>query len=148
MTRKEKYLKCKDFFDGLSMILYNDYEILSSCNQDLSAYLCPIGTCGEVSYYGKPENSFRISDHWNWYSNTKKCENYNYIQCYSRQLPYAKKRIGKGKASDAIKATSVGIFQNGIYHVIYGETYDRKTRKWSWIESNPNEVLSKYLKES
>lgn len=147
MTRKEKYDKCKAFFDVLVDMLDKKYEKLESCNRDFSAYLCPNGTSNEVTYYGKPEKSFRISDHWNWYANTNKCSNPKYIQCYCVDLPWAHKRLAENRAGKPIMATCVSIFKNGRYHVVYGERYDRKTRSWSWIENSPTKVISEELGE-
>lgn len=67
MTINEKNYNCEKFFEALCDMLSDRYEMLKSCNRDMSAYLCPIGTTSEVTYYSKPEGSFRISDHWNWY---------------------------------------------------------------------------------
>ena len=98
MTINEKNTKCKIFFELLTNALKDRYEVLGSCNNDISAYLCPVGTSSEVTYYSKPERSFRISDHWNWYANTNKCPDSKYIQCYCRELPWARKRPAEGKA--------------------------------------------------
>lgn len=145
MTRKEKFDKCREFFDILVDKLDGYYEELASCNQDLSAYLCPIGTTNEVSYNGKPEKSFRVSDHWNWYANTKKCKDPRYIQCYCIDLPWARKRLAENKAGKPIIASCVSIFKDGKYHVVYGEHFNRKTKKWSWIENSPEKILSEEL---
>lgn len=141
MTIREKQLKCVVFFDALTSMLGNRYERLASCNQDMSAYLCPLGTSSEVTYYGKPEGSFRISDHWNWYANTNKCSNPKYIQCYCNELPWAHRRPAPNRAGKPVMASCVCVFRNGRYHVVYGERWDRKTKTWGWIENNPEEVI-------
>ena len=64
---------CENFFSELTRILDGKYEVVGSCNQDISRYLIPAGTKEQITYYGKPELSFRISDHWSWDSNVKKC---------------------------------------------------------------------------
>ena len=143
MTINQKNDSCKAFFDALVSILGDRYEMLRSCNQDMSAYLCPSGTSGEVTYHSKPEESFRISDHWNWYANTNKCSDPRYIQCYCADLPWARRRLEPNKPTRPIMASCVSLFRNGKYHVIYGERFDRKTKTWSWVETSPEEALSK-----
>ena len=107
MTIKEKNTKCEEFFNAIVNMLDGKYERIGSCNRDMSAYLCPIGTTEEVTYHSKPEESFRVSDHWNWYSNTVKCQDVKYIQCYSADLPWARRRPEPNKASRPIMASSV-----------------------------------------
>ena len=142
MNNEEKIMKCQEMFDNISMTLCETYEEMGSCNKDISAYLVPIGTTDEVTYHSKPELSFRISDHWNWYSNTKKCPDAKYIQCYCDELPYAKRRLAYGKASTPIFAICVCLFKNNKYHVVYGEYYDRKTKTWHWRENNIENILA------
>lgn len=142
MSRQEKLEMCKAFFDILSERLEGRYEILGSCNKDNSAYLCPIGTTGEVTYYSKPELSFRISDHWNWYANINKCSDPKYVQCYCSELPYPKKRDGENRAGKPIWASCVSIFINGKYRVVYGEYFDRKEKTWKWLDNNVENILS------
>lgn len=104
---ENKKEKCTDYFNVLCELLKESYEQLGSCNLDFSRYLCPIGTANEVSYTSKPDLSFRISDHWNWYANTRKCPNEHYIQCYSKDLPWALKRKAVGMAGNPRKAACV-----------------------------------------
>lgn len=145
MTIIEKNHKCKVFFDALVNALGDGYERLDSCNKDISEYLCPVGTTGEISYNSKPEGSFRISDHWNWYANTRKCSDPKYIQCYCAELPWARRRPEAGRAGKPIMASCVCVFRNGKYHVIYGERFDRKTKTWSWFENNIENAISKLV---
>ena len=91
MDKKGMMALCMAFFEELSNELPN-YTVVGSCNKDSSLYLVPNGTEDEITYYSKPAKSFRISDHWNWYANTKKCDNERYIQCLCVDLPYAKRR--------------------------------------------------------
>lgn len=142
MTNLEKLVKCFAFFENLRHAVGDRYEVLESCNQDGSAYLCPVGTTDEVTYSSKPEGSFRISDHWNWYANINKCPNPKYIQCYCTDLPWAHKRKAEGKAGKPIMASCVCIFKDGVYRVVYGEFYDRKRKAWKWIENSIEEVLN------
>ena len=132
---------CLDFILKLEELL-PDYEIIGSCNRDISLYLIPKGTEGYISYESKPGKSFRMSDHWNWYANVNKCSNENYIQCLSVDVPYPKKRIAPGRPSESIVAYQVAFCgENGVYHAVYGEKWDRKTKTWSWIEKTPEEVI-------
>lgn len=136
----EKLHLCLEFYKKLEKELAGTHESVGSCNRDQSAYLCPIGTGSQVTYRSKPENSFRVSDHWNWYANLKKNPDKRYIQCYSRNLPWARKRERPDKASRPITASCVCLFRNGTYEVVYGETYDRTTKQWGWMDSDPAEV--------
>lgn len=141
MYNIQQYYKCYDYFNNLVKALSN-YTVLDSNNEDISKYLIPKGTEHLVSYTSKPCYSFRISDHWNWYANTEKCEKSWYIQCFSRDLPWAKKRLRPGYASKPINGMSVMIFgPDNVYHCIYGEIYDRRTKTWGWIETPIEEVL-------
>ncbi len=143
MNMKEKFERCINFYEDLAAKLKDTYEIVGSCNKDASSYLIPKGTAEDISYNGKPSLSFRISDHWNWYSNLNKCPNEHYIQCYSIDCPWPKKRLGKGKASKPIWCVQVAFYdKDNKYHVIFGEKFDRKLKQWSWVEPSVNEVLS------
>ena len=139
----EKYEKCQRFFDNLRILLWDSYNVIESCNADLSAYLVPAGTENEVTYRGKPVNSFRISDHWNWYANVNKCEDPLYIQCHSIDVIEPLPRPKEGKPSEARRAIQVAIYsKDGKYHCVYGEKFDRRKRRWTWIETNPSDVVA------
>ena len=141
----EMKVSCTEFFNQLSDILNEKYEIVESCNADFSKYLVPKGTADQITYHSKPDKSFRISDHWNWYANTNKCTNPNYIQCLSVDLPWANKRPEEGKASRPIKGVQVSVIgEDGKYHVIFGEKYGRKTRMWSWVSTSPEDVAKAF----
>lgn len=143
MTIDEKKAKCTEFFEKLSEALKEDYVVMGSCNQDFSRYLVPIGTESQVSYMGKPENSFRISDHWNWFANVNKCPDEHYIQCLSVDLPWTRKRFAPGKPSRPVSGTQVAVFgADRKYHAVYGERYSRKTKTWDWVESTVEEVIA------
>ena len=134
--------KCEMFFYALAEEL-EGYELVKSCNQDCSAYLVPIGTAHEITYSSKPARSFRISDHWNWYANLKKCANERYIQCWSVDLPYPKKRDDSGRATRPVQAIQVAITdEKGKYHVIFGQKFDKRHRKWMWIDADPKEIAT------
>ena len=137
---KERMNKCSEVFSELAKILSDQYEILESCNKDFSKYLCLKGTTGEVSYEGKPEKSFRISDHWNWYSNVKKCPDMSIIQCYASNIPEPREREGEG-ATKPRKAISIGFYENGQYKIVYGEFYNKETEEWSWMENDISDLV-------
>ena len=145
MTKKEKLSKCNEYFKELSEKISETYSVVESCNKseyDITAYLVPNGTENEITYHSKPAFSFRISDHWNWYANVDKCEDEQYVQCYSRELPWPKKRKGPGLASKPISATSVMFTdEHGFYHSIYGEIFDRETKRWFWNETTVDDAL-------
>lgn len=145
MTRNEKIQKCQKFFAELAELLKDSYEQMSSCNDDISSYLVPFGTKVEVTYHSKPERSFRISDHWNWYANTKKCSDPFYVQCYSVDMPWARQRQNIGKPSLPRNGVQVAVIINGKYHCVYGEKFDRRTKKWYWIDSSPAEIAASYI---
>jgi len=130
--------KCVEYFDELCRYLSERYEVVGSCNQDISRYLVPRGTVSEITYHSKPVYSFRISDHWNWYANVNKCKNEHYIQCYSVDLPWAKKRPETGKASKPVRGFQVAYFgEDNKYHAVFGEYFNRKTNRWYWMVSSP-----------
>lgn len=132
---KERMKKCSEVFTMIADLLSDKYETLESCNKDFSKYLCPKGTIGEVTYESKPEKSFRISDHWNWYSNMKKCPDPDYIQCYASNLPEPRPREGES-ATKPRSAISIGFYVNGQYKIIYGELYNKETDEWTWFEND------------
>lgn len=144
MERPDMIRRCKEFFDELASLLSGTFEVIGSCNQDVSQYLVPIGTADQISYYGKPKGSFRISDHWNWYANVNKCHLENYIQCLSVDLPFAKRRFAPGKASKPIWGCQVSVVgEDGKYHCVFGESYDRRTKTWSWKEASAMDIIQK-----
>lgn len=145
MNFKTKMDKCNEFFNELIAALCArgiecDMRMFEFENN--TTYLCPAGTTNEVTYYGKPEMSFRISDHWNWYADIADCSSPNYIQCRCNELPWARKRPEEGKASEPIKAASVCVFKDGKYHVVYGECFDKKAKIWKWCDNSVEKVLS------
>lgn len=145
-TRSQMMNDCMKFFERLAEILKLEYEVIGSCNQDVSMYLIPKGTEALITYYSKPDMSFRISDHWNWRANLKKCDNPRYIQCLNVDLPWAKSRPEEGKASKPIFGCQVAMIgDDGKYHHVYGERFDRKTKKWTWVENNPETIAESIL---
>jgi hypothetical protein len=130
-----------EFFKELAKLLNGKYEIVGSCNKDISQYLVPVGTAEEISYYGKPVKSFRISDHWNWFTSLKKCSDPNYIQCESVHMPHPRKRRAEGEATRPWKGVQVAIQgTDGKYHHVFGNKWDRKKKEFKWVENTPLEV--------
>lgn len=133
MTKKEKELACKLYFDNLCEKLKDTHEVVGSCNKDMSVYLIPKGTVAELSYYGKPIDSYRFSDHWNWFSNVKKCSDSKMVQCNCVDLPWPKKRNGEGLPSSPIFGVCVAYYgEDKKYHHVFGEKFNRKTKEWAF----------------
>lgn len=148
MEKLEKLILCGNFISSLAYMLYPCYELLPSCNHDISRYLIPEGTRSEVTYYGKPDKSFRFSDHWNWYTSSKKCDDETIIQCKSIDMPWTRRRAEPGKATKPIYGIQVAMYDatRGCYHHIYGEKFDRKTKTWTWDDSiNINKLAEDIL---
>ena len=142
MNFKKKMERCAEFFNALGEALGDDYEIVGSINDDKSAYLIPKGSIDQLSYYGKPDRSIRISDHWNWYSSLKKCKDPDMIQCESVDIPWERNRTCEGRASKPIIGAQVAVYgADGKYHHVYGERYDRWTERWNWRERSISDVV-------
>ena len=149
MTITEKLALCYRFFYDLGEILMGDYEFVGSCNRDCSEYLIPNGTLEEITYCSKPALSFRISDHWNWYSNIRKNPNPAYIQCWSVDIPSPNPRPEPGKPSKPKVGIQVSVIGgDGKYHVVYGERYDKKRKTWGWLDTNPADIAEMILAQS
>ena len=143
---QERKTKCRYFYDELTKELSEFYDSIGSCNHDESIYLIPKGTEEQITYYGKPDRSFRYSDHWNWYSSIRKCEDPSVIQCYNADIPEPRSRIEDWKASKPRFAIQVGYCdKNNEYHAIYGEAYDKETKEWYWLDNNPKDIAKKLL---
>ena len=142
--KDEKMARCQEFFRKLAELLQGSHVVMDSCNKDLSQYLVPIGTEDQVTYYGKPVGSVRVSDHWTWYTNLNKCCYPGYIQCYSVDTPYARPRDPKypqlaTKGRMAYQVCYYG--RDKKYHCVYGEKWDKKQKTWNWVEASPEEVV-------
>lgn len=140
-------IKCRTFFEELADLLKDNYVVIESCNADFSKYLCVRGTENEISYSGKPNLSFRMSDHWNWYSSLRKCPDINYVQCYSVDAPEPRPRKEYGKATMPIDICQVSIFIDGEYRAVYGEVFDRSTKRIKWLEMSPKKVVELYFQK-
>lgn len=144
----DKMQECRKFMDALADILGEGFTLVASCNQDLSAYLVPRGTENEITYYGKPVGSFRISDHWNWLSSKKRCSNLNLVQCRSLDMPWCRKRDANNPtgATRPLVGVQVAYYgEDGCYHCVFGEKFDRKSKIWSWMDNSP-ESAAKLVK--
>lgn len=149
MNFDEKKVKCLEFFDKLAELLGDSYTKLPAINNDMSMYLVPKGTENQVSYYTKPELSFRVSDHWNWYANVRKCSDVNMIQCHCLDLPRPRVRNGIGKPSTPVVGIQVSIVgHDNKYHVIYGEQFDRFNRTWNWLEPDPESFVKSFKRSN
>lgn len=143
MTFEERRNKVKEFYNRLVDISKDHYFEVESCNNDASRYLLRNGTTREdISYYSKPLWSYRMSDHWNWYTSERKCSDLKYIQCHSIDMPWARKRVYVDKATRPMRGWQVCIFSadDGLYHCVYGEIFDRKEKKWYWVENDPKMI--------
>ena len=137
--------QCEKFFDELAEMLQKYYTVMPSSNKDNSRYLVPNGTENKVTYYGKPLMSFRVSNHWNWYTNRKNCNKEDYVQCNSLDMPEALEREAPGKATKPIYGFQVCIMlDDGKYHLVYGNKFNRTTNTWKWVENRPEEIIRRY----
>lgn len=141
-TREEKLAKCQAFMAKLYEKL-TGYEMDQSPYSNESSYCIPVGTNEQNSFYSKPMYSFRCSSHWNWYANTRKCSIPTYIQCNNLDVPHVRNRIEPGRASQPVMAYQVAFFgDDKRFHCVYGEKFDRKTKKWEWVESSVDDVVN------
>lgn len=149
MTIQEKMDICMKFFEKLAEMLNEEYEVVRSCNRDQSAYLIPKGTKDQLSYYGKPVGSFRISDHWNWFSSLKRCKDPKEVQCRSIDMFWCQKRDPENpkEATKPRIGVQVAVYGNDkAYHCVFGEKFDRETKKWSWMDSTPEDAINEMRK--
>ncbi len=135
-----KIEECERFFEELMHELGDDYELVLCGTNSRSSYLVPKGTASEITYYGKPMKSFRIGNAWNWYANINTCDDEWHVQCLNYDLPFTKNRRTKGVSGMPIRAMQVAYKDGESYRCVYGEKYDRETRHWTWITSDPKEV--------
>ena len=118
-----------------------DYVEMASCNKDYSRYLVKRGTEDRVSYFGKPQLSLRISDHWNWINNRKAPGK---IQCKVKDMWPPK------EGQKPSRRVCIAIYDNGQYHYICGDKrVETKIgdRKWEWVfdTSCAKENVEKFL---
>lgn len=128
---EERKRSCLEYFYYLCDELRETHTIVGSCNNDCSLYLVPKGTESQITYYSKPVDSYRFSDHWNWYANLKKCPDEKYVQCFNPDLPWARRRSEDGRATRPIFGVCVAYFDaDQKYHTVFGERFNRRTKKW------------------
>lgn len=146
-TKEDKLRLCREFMRDVALLKFDTYDLIGSCNKDTSLYLIPHGTIDQLTYYSKPNLSLRFSDHWNWYSSTKKCDDERLVQCRSLDIPWARRREEPGKATKPRYGIQVAIYdaKDECYHHVYGDKFDRKTKTWHWCEIPIWEVLDKLI---
>lgn len=86
-----------------------------------SGYLMKEGSEKDNTWHSKPELSFRIASHWNWYANTAKAPA-DYIQCFCPEFGSPNKRSTENPthATTPIYRTAICFFKDGFYHVFAG----------------------------
>ena len=140
--RREQLKKCNAFFLKVADELKETHQIVGSALKVWgSACLIPKGSESQLSYYSKPVNSLRVACNWNWKASIKRCKEERFIQCNTPDLPWCRKRESEGMASKPIWGNMVGYFDDDHrYHCVYGEKFNRETKTWEWVESDPKEV--------
>lgn len=134
---------CNEYFNELAKLLEQSHMVMLSSNKDQSRYLIPNGTDNEVTYYGKPFHSFRVSNHWNWKANIRKCVDPRHVQCFTKDLHYPFHRPKSGMASKPVLACCVCYYGlDKLYHVVCGEVYDHVNRSTHFIRRDPKEVIA------
>ena len=160
---REQAEACVKFFKELKILLNEDYQrqgtgkfpkefFVEGTEKGIfrlnDQYLIPRGTRSQITYYGKPHWSFRLSDHWNWYETVGKCNQRQYIQCFNVDLPRLNNRYVEDHAhSPACYSIQVAIFGNHddeAYHCVYGSYKNKETRKWEWMEKTPQQVIAEW----
>lgn len=139
MTKEERKESCEKYFSFLCNKLKDTHVLVASCNKDASRYLVPKGTEDRISWYGKPRDSYRISDHWNWKTNLKNCSNEHYVQCFNKDIWIVNQRIEAGKASKAVNTWCVAYYDDDdAYHTVHGSCYHGRKEGWTWKEGDTN----------
>lgn len=133
----EKGRLCKEHFEKVAEILTADglFEVVDSPYSN-DRYLIPAGTANQITFYGKPVGSLRLSDHWNWYASIDQCNKPWYLQCYNFDVPRAKKRTVYGASTEPRFAWQCAIHcADGKYRAAYGDIFDRHTKEWIWLDN-------------
>lgn len=128
---KKEY--CRKYFLKLAEELKGTHELVTSCNGDCSLYLIPIGTIDQLTYYGKPMDSYRFSDHWNWYANVNKCKNERHVQCHNIDLRRPAKRINSKATKPRYNVCVAYYGTDHKYHTLIGDKYDEISRKLKFV---------------
>lgn len=119
--KKENTSRAFDKFEEL--MSKGDYTIDFHCRTDnrgrhfYSFYLIPKGQ--DLSYYGHPEGTIRLSNHWSWYSSQNKCSDPNIIQCELKGIaPRLRfENDPNGKTTPKF-LTTIAIVKNGVYEAL------------------------------
>lgn len=147
LAKKEKQDRdktaCFEFFTKLAEML-PDYKIVEGCTKGVSTYLVPSGTEDQITWYGKPVGSFRVSHIWNWYANPANCDAMDVVQCESVDMPEVRDRTGEDRGSVPWKGYQVAYYgKDGVYHHVFGVRYDRKLKRWFWnAYTTPEDVIT------
>ena len=147
MEFKEKQEKCNQYFNGLYELLKDTHDRRTNKTRDRrpDKYIFPKGTGDEITNVGKPKDSFRYSNKWNFYKNGKG-EMLPEVQCYSEDFPHAHTdSLGHGPQGSVLAYSVCFYGEDGRYHVVYGERYNRKTKKWDWVESDPEDAILEFI---
>ncbi len=137
-TKEETEKICADFWEKLSNYL-REKGYLETKSKAKSRYLVPSGTENEITWMGKPEFSFRYSNHWNFYTDLKNNPNPNAIQCLNPDIAPAYSRKSPEKGSRPVKGIAVAFYFNGHYRTICGQKYDLITDTWSILDNEFSE---------
>ena len=93
----------------------NTYTDFHEAHGFYTGYIIPNGM--KLSYGPHPEGTIRISNHWSWYANIKKCSNREFIQCYLYNTQ-PNQRENNNCSSKPIKKVEIAVCHNGIYYPI------------------------------
>lgn len=145
-NQDQKYGDCHDYLLHLRDLLNDKYELVLA---GLDVYLVPKGTANQITYYGKPEGSFRLSDHWNWYYNDEKCPDPDVVQCLNVDVPPAFIRYPEDglKTTKPRFAIQVAKYEHGKYHCLHGEFFDKKSQMWCWAATDVVEDPTYYTRD-
>lgn len=100
----EKWQKLYEFLKPMG------YVLVHSCNKDETVYLVPAGTEDQISYSGKPENSYRLSGHWHW-----KSPKGPGIQCPLEGMPDPGEPNEDGFAPSQCNEYIIAKYEGGLY---------------------------------
>lgn len=134
--------ECNEYFYKLAERLNASHRVVTGKSGDISKYLVVTGTENQLTYYGKPFLSFRLSNHWNWKANLRKCVDPNHVQCYTKDLHHPFRRPDSVHASKPVYACCVGYYgPDRLYHIICGEVFDPSTKATRFIKKDIDEVI-------
>ena len=118
--KKENTRRLFDLFEKIMNEHDGEYIIDWHCSHRdngrnyYSYYLIPKGN--DLGYYGHPEGTIRLSNHWSWYSSIKKCNDINVVQCYLKGIEPRLRFPDRPEGATTPKwITQLAIVKNGIY---------------------------------